>query len=194
MWYNSFVWHLNVWNMGHDSKRSPCGSCLVVIHCIVKGSHLRIVDYIDVDAVLDEHVDDLCPSVYCREVDGCVCVSMCVYVCVRERERERRWVSACVHTCMYVCINYVRIHYVCINYVCINNMCINYVCIHYTNDAVLDEHVDYLCPSVYCREVNGCVCVSMCVCVCVWERKIEKESECVCTYMYVCMYKLYKYV
>jgi len=161
--------------MGHDSKRSPCGSCLVVIHCIVKGSHLRIVDYIDVDAVLDEHVDDLCPSVYCREVDGCVCVSMCVYVCVRERERERRRVSACVHTCMYVCINYVRIHYVCINYVCINNMCINYVCIHYTNDAVLDEHIDDLWPSVYCREVNGCVCVSMCVCMRVREKDRERE-------------------
>eukprot|EP00277_Geminigera_cryophila_P022462 CAMPEP_0179482262 /NCGR_PEP_ID=MMETSP0799-20121207/59808_1 /TAXON_ID=46947 /ORGANISM="Geminigera cryophila, Strain CCMP2564" /LENGTH=86 /DNA_ID=CAMNT_0021295329 /DNA_START=67 /DNA_END=323 /DNA_ORIENTATION=- len=57
-----------------SSQQAPCGSCLVVIHSIVKGSHLRIVDYIDVDAVLDEHVDDLCPSVYCREVDGCVCV------------------------------------------------------------------------------------------------------------------------
>jgi len=57
-------------------------------------------------------------------------------------------VSACVHICMYVCINYINMYKLCINY---------------TNDAVLDEHIEDLCPSIYCYEVDGCVCVSVCV-------------------------------
>jgi len=57
-------------------------------------------------------------------------------------------VSACVHICMYVCINYINMYKLCINY---------------TNDAVLDEHIEDLCPSIYCHEVDGCVCVSVCV-------------------------------